>query len=658
MKNFGRALRLALIHRWKVASLFACALMVGLLWGANIGTIYPMVEIAFKGQTPQEWVQGKIDEAHARIERLDADRTAEAHAPDSNAGRVRNLSRAIEVEQKAVGFYQGLQPYVEAWLPHDPFQMLMLILGVLIVGTMLKSCFFVAHSVVSDCLVGLTAYELRRRFYRKSLTMDQSRFTADGTSDLMSRFTFDMDCLASGLKFLTQVGTREPLKMLACFAGAALICWRLLLFSLIVVPLGVWAIARLSKLLKRANRRAMEGMSRLYGVLKESLGGIAVVKAFTMERHERRRFHDVNKDYYLRTMRIARYDALTSPVTELIGISTISVTILVGAYLGLSGETHVLGIQLTERPLDVGTLLTFYALIAGMSDPARKLSGLVNRLQRASAAADRIYTLLDLEPAITNAQPATAPKVVHSESLRFVGLQFAYHDDAPVLRGVDLDIRAGETIALVGPNGCGKSTLLQMVPRFYDPDAGAVLLDNVDIRTLRLQDLRGQLGLVTQEPVLFHDTVFNNIRYGRSGASEEEVLDAARRAHAHEFIVSKLPEGYQTMVSEGGATLSGGQRQRIALARAMLRNPRILILDEATSQIDLESERLIHQALHTFTRNRTTLIVTHRLSTLELADRIAVMQGGRLVDVGTHHELLGRCDFYRRMNQTELRESA
>lgn len=658
MRNFGRALRLALVHRLKVVALFVCALMVGLLWGANIGSIYPMVEIAFKGQTPQQWVQTKIDEAQRRIDEYTAERAQLQADPATNAYKIHNLNRAIEIEQRAADFYIWGKPFVNDWLPHGPFRMLAVIIVFLILGTILKSCFFVAHSIISDSIVGLTAFELRKRFFRRALSMDQRRFTTDGTSDLMSRFTFDMDCLTAGLKFLAQVGTREPLKMLACLGGAALICWRLLLFSLIVMPIGVWAVAKLSRVLKQANRRAMEGMSRLYGVLKETFGGIAVVKAFTMERHERRRFHDVNKDYYLRNMRIARYDALTSPVTELIGIATISLTILLGAYLSLSGSTHVFGIQLTDRPLDVGTLLTFYALMAGMSDPARKLSGMTSRLQRASAAADRIYALLDREPEVRSGGSIIAPVVLHKQAISFRNVCFGYLDDTPVLRGVDLEIRAGETLAIVGPNGCGKSTMLQMVPRFYDPQDGEILLDGVDIRTMHLRHLRSQLGLVTQEPVLFHDTIANNIRYGRQDATDEEIVDAARRAHAHEFITTILADGYDTMVAEGGLTLSGGQRQRIALARAMLRDPRILILDEATSQIDLESERLIHQALHSFTHGRTTIIVTHRLSTLELADRIAVMQSGRVLDIGTHNELLGRCEFYRRMHQIELRESA
>jgi len=325
-----------------------------------------------------------------------------------------------------------------------------------------------------------------------------------------------------------------------------------------------------------------------------------------------------------------------------------SLGILAGGWLVLRGDTHLLGVKITDRPLELPALVLFFAFLAGAADPVRKLSDVYGQLQRAAAAADRVFEILDRPVQISD---PPAPKILprHHKQLTFDGVSFCYEPGQPVLQDISLEIPFGECWAIVGPSGCGKSTLVSLIPRFMDPTSGRVLLDGVDIRTVRLRDLRQQIGLVTQEPILFDDTVFNNIRYGSPQATRAQVEEAARRAYAHEFIVHDLPEGYETRIGPFGCRLSGGQRQRIALARAILRDPAILILDEATSQLDLESERLIHQALQEFTVGRTTIIITHRLSTLALADRIVLMESGRVTDVGSHGELLGRCPAYRRL---------
>ncbi len=301
--------------------------------------------------------------------------------------------------------------------------------------------------------------------------------------------------------------------------------------------------------------------------------------------------------------------------------------------------------------------MAFYGSLAGVSDPARRLSEVFSKLQRAAAAADRVYQALDREPTVCDPLQA---RVVgrHHRELEFADVSFRYTTGQTVLDRIQLRIPFGETLAIVGPNGCGKSTLANLIPRFFDPVSGSVRLDGVDLRELRLRELRCQIGLVTQETLLFDDTVLNNIRYGCPQASREAVIEAAKQAHAHKFIEQKLEQGYETIVGQGGGRLSGGQRQRIALARAILRDPAILILDEATSQIDLESEHLIHKVLEQFIRHRTTVIITHRLATLALADRIVVMDAGRVADLGTHEQLLARCDLYRRLHQVQFKETA
>jgi ATP-binding cassette subfamily B protein/subfamily B ATP-binding cassette protein MsbA len=359
-------------------------------------------------------------------------------------------------------------------------------------------------------------------------------------------------------------------------------------------------------------------------------------------------------------MRIARYDSLTHPLTEVLGIGIICVAMLAGAYLVLERQTHLFGIPISSRELSLGWMMTFFALLAGAADPLRKLSDVFTRLQRAAAASERIYAVLDREPKVSEpAKPRALAR--HRQSLVFDRVSFSYLADRPVLQDINLEIRFGETLAIVGESGCGKSTLVDLIPRFADPDSGQIRLDGIPLAELRIRDLRSQIGLVTQEPVLFDDTVLANITYGTPQATREQAIAAAKQAHAHWFIEHELAEGYDTNIGPMGGQLSGGQRQRIALARAILRDPAILILDEATSQIDLNSEQIIQRVLERFTADRTTVIITHRLGLLALADRIAVIHEGRIVGVGNHDELMASCEVYqrmRRLDSMEHRESA
>jgi len=665
MKNFARVLALAFHYRLTLVGLLVCSLLVALFWGGNIGGVYPIVEVAIRGKSLQTWAADEIAQAEAKsaelrdeIEDLEqAIAVEDGPAADAMHGELDILQRRLQAEQTAVATAGRLQPYIDRYLPSDPFRTIVWIVVALMAATAIKDFFIFANHMLVERVVQMVAFDLRKQLYHHLLRMDLGEFGEQRTGTIMSRFNVDLAYLASGLNCLLGRAILEPLKGLACLLGAAFVCWRLLLFSLLLAPLAGFLIRTLARSIKRANRRAMEENAQLMGVLSEAFSGMQTVKAFTMEKYERSRFHKVSKACLRKAMKIAFYNSLSKPATEVLGLGMVFIALIAGAFLVLNQETHILGIRMCDRPLSIPALLCFYGLLIGASDPARKLSDVVNGIQAGVAAADRIFPLLDRQPKIADPEnPRPAPRP-HAR-LVFEQVSFYYTPDQPVVRDIDLTIEFGETLCIVGPNGCGKTTLINLLPRFHDPVQGVVRLDDVDLRELRLRDLRRLVGMVTQQTVLFDDTVYHNIRYGSPQASRDEVVAAARRAHAHRFIEEKLERGYETVVGPGGNRLSGGQRQRIALARAILRDPDILILDEATSQIDIESEQQIHQALEQFVHGRTAIIITHRLATLDLADRILVMDAGRIVDLGTHDELVRRCELYRRLYDVQLRQTA
>lgn len=643
----------------------ACSLVVALFWGANLGLVKPIVDITFSGKSPHTWANDQVSEATQRVANIeDRIATAQRELTFLPIAEQTARRRAIYVdEQKLQSEKLGLRqaeayhPWIVKYLPDDSFWALALLVGILCGATVIKDAFLATDMFLVERLAQLTAFDLRAQLMRVSLNREYDAFTKDRTSDLLARFTSDMSAINAAVNSLVGRVLLEPLKMIACLIGAAFICWRLLILSLIVAPLACFIAYKLAQSLKRANRRAMEQLAELYGRISEALGGIQAVKAFGMERHERRRFHEESKHYFFKSLRIAVYNACARTSAELTGTIIISLAILAGAYLVLNQQTTLFGIKIMERPLSSGSLLAFYALLAGVSDPARKLADVFNYIQRGLAAADRVYEVIDAKPAIVD--PDKPQRLLNPRpEVRLENVSFHYTPGQPVLKNINLRIPFGKTIAVVGPNGCGKSTLIGLLLRFYDPVEGSIKLDHVDLREMRQADLRSRIGLVAQQAVLFDDTVANNIRYGSPQATDAEVIEAATKAHAHRFITEKLEHSYETVVGERGGKLSGGQRQRILLARAILRDPAILILDEATSQIDLESEQLIHRVLEQFTRGRTTLMITHRTASLALADEVVVLDSGRILDVGTHEQLLSRCDLYRRLYQVDFKASA
>jgi subfamily B ATP-binding cassette protein MsbA len=665
MNGFWRVFLLAVRYRFTLTGVVVTALLVGALWGANIGVVYPFIEVVVHGKTMVEWTRDEIAEKERQSAGYRLERDAlRVRLPALRGGeraeasqRLLTLDRDRADADERLASLRRLEPWVERFAPRTPFRTVLWLVGALLIGSLLKDAFFVANMLLVERLVQLVTFDLRKQFYRQTLRLDPASFGQNSSSDLLASFTNDIACLAIGLNNLIGKAIREPLRMLFCLFGAAWISWQLLLFSLLIAPPCLYLMKWLSRSLKRNSRKALAEVSLLFNRLTETFAGMQTIKAFTMEHAERIRFHDTTKAIYHISMRICLYTSLTKPVTELFGVGVVSLALVAGSYLVLSGETTILGVVMCDQPLGSTELLVFFGMLAGVADPARKMSDVFGVVASGSAAADRLLPILDRKPTIIDPpQPRVLPRP--HRRLTFQDVSFHYDPSQPVLRGVNLSIPFGETIAVVGPNGCGKTTLVHLLLRFYDPVSGAVCLDNVDVRQMRIRDLRERIGIVSQTTHLFDESVAENIRYGAPHASDAEVEAAARQAHAHRFIVEKLSDGYRTAVGPGGSRLSGGQRQRIALARAFLRNPDILILDEATSQIDLESEQLIHKALAEFVQGRTAIMITHRLSTLALASRVVVMDAGRLVDVGTHHELLARCPLYQRLHEAQFKQSA
>jgi ATP-binding cassette, subfamily B, bacterial MsbA len=722
MNHFGRALKMAFRHRWNVIGCILTSLAVALLWGGNLTAVWPVVDVIMNDSSLPEWVDQQVaasdreaaDAKHwlAELQQLStakADAVEEvvqeeiknrqqaiekimATAPDKGewsdariAERTRMMNtlkrleelrtaspkelRAklaaeeehtesqIKVHEKRAARYRWAAPYAHRWLPSTPFTTLVLICLIVFVATVVKSLFKIWNSILVSQVGNQVSFDLRDDFYRQILRLDMAHFTEQGRGDLMNRCTSDLGTVGQGVQRIFGQAMLEPLKVVVCLAIAAYVSWQLLLMTIIIAPLAGYTIHWLGKSLKRTHKKAMQELSAIFETLSETLSGMKLIKTFTMEESEQKRFQESSLTLYRRQMKIVIYNSLVSPLTESLGLAMVLIASLLGGYLVLGQNTHVLGIKISDIALTHGDMAIFFAMLAGMADPARRLSSEFSYIQSAAASADRVYEVLDLQPAITD-PPNPRPLPSLSKGITLEEVDFSYHRDKQVLYSIRLEVRAGETLAIVGPNGCGKTTLVQLLPRLYDPNQGRIMLDGVDVRDVRLNDLRKRFGMVTQETLLFNDTVANNIAYGDPTASRATIEAAARKAHAHAFIMEKLPNGYDSIVGPTGSRLSGGQRQRIALARAILRNPEVLILDEATSQIDVESEQLIHNVLEEFTRNRTTFLITHRPSTIALADRVLVMDLGRIVDVGTPHELAGRCDLYRRLCMSAIHDNA
>ena len=489
-------------------------------------------------------------------------------------------------------------------------------------------------------VVDSSVAHLREDMFVHSMDIPAGFFADQGTSDTVSRLIGDTSAIGGGIKIIFGKALREPLKAVGMIAVAMAIDYKLTLIFLCGAPLSLYALSKLGKKIKRATKRTLQSWARMLGKLQEVVSAIKVVKVYNCQSYERRNFTTISRKLLRQQFRIAKLDSIAGPILETLGMLAGSVGLVLGAQ------------WVYENKMQPSEFFAFLIALGVTAESFRKTSGVWNKVQQANAAAERVYSVIDQRPEVE--VPGAFELAPLKDRIEFIDVVFTYpRAETPALRGINLSVPAGHHVAIVGPNGSGKTTLANLIPRFYDPDSGRIMIDGKDIRDATLFSLRSQVGLVTQNVVTFNDTIAANIAYGRPGAAREEVIAASKRAFAHEFI-SPLPDGYDTVIGEHGAGLSGGQLQRIVIGRAILKNPAILIFDEATSHVDADSEAKIHRAIEEIMQDRTSFIIAHRFSTVITADVIVVMDDGRIIAQGQHDELMQICPLYQSLYETQL----
>ena len=494
--------------------------------------------------------------------------------------------------------------------------------------------------VVQKVLVRLRFNLFSVMFHQRGL----SYFEQNQTGALMSHFTNDIGALQDAIINQAIDFIKESFILVFSIASMIYIHWKLSLFLFLTVPLIAFAVNKLGKKIKAAGRQVLGQLSLLTAFLQEALSGVRVIKSFAREDYEAKRFEEENNRNFSALMRATRANALLTPIVELL------------ASLGVVCLIWYGGKEVIDGHLSSGSLVAFLIYGINLSNPLKRISRTYGKLQQSTAAAERVFGALEFEPEIKDAEDAQDMPRIKGQ-VDFDHISFAYKYDEPVINDFKYVVKPGQMVALVGPSGAGKTTLANLIPRFYDVLSGAILIDGLDVRRVKQRSLREQVGIVPQETLLFSGSILENIRYGRLEATDEEVLAAAKAANVAEFA-EKFPDAYATEVGERGATLSGGQRQRVAIARAILKDPRILILDEATSALDTESEKLVQDALEILLKGRTSFVIAHRLSTIFKADVILVMEKGRLLEFGTHVELLAQGGLYANLYHTQFRHDA
>lgn len=511
---------------------------------------------------------------------------------------------------------------------------------IIVLSVFLSNLFTYLSGVILAKVRAVVIKKMRMDIFNQVSKLHIGYFSDERKGDLMSKMTNDVQEVENTIVQSLRVVFREPATIILYFGVLFFMSAKLTFFTILIIPITGAIIGGITRRLKKKAVESQQSLGRLVNILDETLGGMRVIKAFNAENFMRRKF-DHETDYYSGVnVNMARKNELASPISQFLGVSVVAGILVYGGSLVLSGDSQ----------LGASDFITYIIIFTQVLNPAKEISRAVSSIQRGIASAERIFEVVDTPSKIKS--PSKPVKLISFEKeISFENVSFAYQEQL-VIKNINFKLERGKTIALVGPSGGGKSTLADLVPRFYDPSAGQILLDGINLKDFQIEELRSLMGIVTQESILFNDSVYNNIAFGIESASEEQVVEAAKIANAHQFI-SQMEDGYQTSIGERGSKLSGGQRQRISIARAVLKNPPILILDEATSALDSESELLVQEALTKLMSNRTTLVIAHRLSTIQHADEILVIEKGEIVQRGTHLELIETEGLYKKLSSIQ-----
>ena len=646
MRDWLRLLGMLGRYRQRTAMLVVAIIFASILSTAGITFISPLLRVLFM-ENPSPVAElseggGEVAAVPSEGGEVSSPQTADQDSAVSrpavdDAG---TPSATMPIPREVSRVRDKIQNWIESRLYRgDRHAMLTRISILLFLLYLAKNLFTFAQGAMTAALEQKIIYDIRAELFRAIHQKPLGFFSEERTGYLMSRVIIDVDMMRGALVGCAAQMLSNSIMVLLAVVLVIWWSWQLSLATLIIVPPNILLVNYLSQKLRKGSHRTQESMGDLATVLQETIAGIRIVKAFTTEDSEEERYDRHNKRYYRAYTKMKILEALSSPVSEILGVFTAMVVLGFGGHLVLQGRL---------RP---DLLITFLGIMLWVIGPVKSLIKVNSTLQQSLAAARRVFMVIDgerEEPRKDGRRDLTGLR----QGIVYEHVGFRYRTGGTVLEDINLTIPAGSSLALVGPSGAGKSTLVDLLPRFYHPTEGRILLDGIDLEEIELKTLRSLVGVVTQEVILFHDTVANNISYGSPQASREQIEAAAKAANAHEFIVS-LPEGYDTTVGERGTQLSGGQRQRIAIARAILRDPPILIFDEATSALDTESERLVQEAMHRLMQGRTTIVIAHRLSTIVGVDRIVVLERGRIVEQGVHQELLERHGADRRLYELQ-----
>lgn len=532
--------------------------------------------------------------------------------------------------------------YVTGMIERLGGTMTLFLLGVfLAVMTMLKtSCYFGSSAIMIPLRTGIVR-DIRVKVYNKMMSLPLGFFSQERKGDIIARMSGDVGEIEYSITSSLDMLIKNPILILFYFGTLLYTSWQLTLFVILVVPLMVWGMSAIGKQLKRQSLEAQEKWSDTMSQLDETLGGLRIIKAFIAEDRMKERFLKTSNELKKASSKVATRQTLAHPVSEFLGTVMIMIVLWFGGSL-IMGD---------RAPIDAPTFIFYLVILYSVLNPLKEFARAGYNIPKGLASVERVDKILKAENNIKEKENAVALDNF-SDKIEFKNVCFSYEPGKEILTNINLSIKKGSTVALVGQSGSGKSTLVDLIPRYHDVTSGEVLIDGVNLKDMKLHSLRSMIGNVNQEAILFNDTIFNNIAFGVEGATEEQVIAAAKIANAHEFIMEK-EDGYNTNIGDRGGKLSGGQRQRISIARAILKNPSILILDEATSALDTESERLVQEALDRLTSSRTTIAIAHRLSTIKNADEICVMHEGKIVERGKHEELIALNGYYKRLNDMQ-----